>query len=237
MGTPLWGIEPRWVGRQLPAPTTEAKLRSWRKLILPFARRSSSYPLQEAHHEFARIVYQFARSSSYPLRVGSRHERAEHGEVLVRLPPAVPLHSNVGHSLALDLVPHHLRRHPPPLPPRRGLHHGRRWCTRRRCQLTIGQSTIRAHLLPPSLSILHEEGEHRGIPLPSVAGRLERPRRPRQRVGRVPAEMALGLLLGIHHGLQRHSQQRHKDNDTLLCHTHTHANKRKKTRGEMWHGH
>jgi hypothetical protein len=170
------------------------------------------------------IMYQFARSSSYPLCVGSRHERAEHGEVLVHLPAAVPLHSNVGHPLALDLllVPHHLRRRRPPLPPRGGLHHhGRRWCTGRRCQLKLGRSTIGAHLLPPSLGILHEGGEQRGIPLPSVAAGRLGPRRPRQRVRRVPAKMALGLLLGIHHGLQRHSQQRHTAG--------SHANKRKKT--------
>uniref|UniRef100_A0A0A9DE44 Uncharacterized protein n=1 Tax=Arundo donax TaxID=35708 RepID=A0A0A9DE44_ARUDO len=53
-----------------------------------------------------------------PVDVRLRHERPEHGEVLVHLAPAVALDGNVGHPLALQVLPVlHAPHPPPPLPP------------------------------------------------------------------------------------------------------------------------
>ena len=82
-------------------------------------------------------------STTYPSRVGGRHEGVQRGEVLVHLPPPVALHGDVVLAVALGLHQAPPRRlgdggpSPPPRPPgARGLIHqpprGRRRHRRRR---------------------------------------------------------------------------------------------------------
>lgn len=98
--------------------------------------RSDVGLLKKTKTERARETCAGARSTTYPLDVGLRHERPEDGEVLVHLAPAVALHGYVRHPLGLRLLPRLAAlRAPPPLLPRRGGVRGRGRGRRRRLLL------------------------------------------------------------------------------------------------------
>jgi hypothetical protein len=176
----------------------------------------------------ARTMLTGARShgdrSTYPLRVGGRHDGAEHGEVLVHLPPPVALHGNVVAPLALHLlrVLHRLRAPSPPPRRRRGrlAASSRRGRHRRRrhgevalrvpalLQGTRSDGAWAESCVPCGGRAVTERQRARGLYLQNHAALLleivnveAAAQRRRVRLGR-----AREVLHGEHHGFERHGQ-------------------------------